>query len=55
MRLFFCMVEIGVHVKLDSDLFLNFLQRLINRKGGQNTVVSDCGSNFIGPVKELKL
>ena len=40
---------------MDTDSFINALQRFISRRGKPNTIMSDCGSNFKGAVKELKL
>lgn len=57
--LFTCMVTKAIHLELveslDSDTFINALQRLINRRGRPNTIVSDCGSNFKGTVRALKM
>ena len=57
--LFVCMVTRVIHLELvesmDTDSFINALQRFISRREKPNTFMSDCGSNFKGAVKELKL
>ena len=57
--LFVGMVTRAIHLELveamDTDSFINTLQRFINRRGRPNTILSDCGSNFKGAVNELKL
>ena len=57
--LFACMVTRAVHLELveslDTDSFINALQRFINRRGKPNTLVSDCGSNFKRATRELNL
>ena len=57
--LFVRMVTRAIHLELveamDTDSFINTLQRFINRRGRPNTILSDCGSNFKGAVNELKL
>ena len=40
---------------MDTDSFINALWRFISRRGKPNITVSDCGSNFKGAVKELRL
>ena len=40
---------------MDTDSFIDALQRFISRTGKPNTLMSDSGSNFKGAVKELKL
>ena len=53
------MVTRAIHVELvdsiDTDSFINALQRLISRRGKPNTILLDCGLNFKDAVKELKL
>ena len=53
------MVTRAIHIKLvesmDTASFTNAFQRFISRRGKPNTIMSDCGSNFKGAVKELKL
>ena len=53
------MVTRAVHLELlesmDTDSFINPLQRFISRRGKPNTIMSDCGPNFKGAVEELKL
>ena len=57
--LFACMVPRAVHLELveslDTDSFINALQRFINRRGKPNTLVSNSGSNFKGVTWELNL
>ena len=56
--LFVCMVTRAIHLELvesmETDSFINTLQRFINRRGRPKTILSDCGSNFKGTVAELK-
>ena len=59
---FVCMGTRAIHLELvesiDTDSFINALQRFISRRRKPNTIcgsVSDCGSNFKGAAKELKL
>ena len=40
---------------MDTNSFINALQRFISRTGKPDTIMSDYGSNFKGAVKELKL
>ena len=40
---------------LDTDSFINALQRFINRRGKPDTLVSNCGSNFKDATRELNL
>ena len=40
---------------MNTDSFINALQRSIIARGKPNTIVSYCGSNFKGAVKELTL
>ena len=53
------MVTRAIHVELvdsiDTDSFINALQRLISRRGKPNTILLDCGLNFKDAVEELKL
>ena len=53
------MVTRAIHLELiesmDTDSFINALQRFISRRDKPNTIMSDCGSNFKGALKELKL
>ena len=39
---------------LDTDTFLNAFTRFTSRKGVPKEVVSDCRTNFVGAVNELK-
>ena len=56
--LFACMVTRAVLLELveslDTDSFINALQRFINRRGKPNTLLSGCGSNFKGATRALK-
>ena len=53
------MVTKAIHLELvesmDTDSFIDALQRFISRTGKPNTLMSGNGSNFKGAVKELKL
>ena len=55
---FTCMTTRAIHLEvsesLDTDSFINTLERFINRRGYPNTILSDCGSNFKGAERELK-
>ena len=57
--LFACMVTRAIPLEqagtMDTNSFINALQRFISRTGKPNTIMSDYGSNFKGAVKELKL
>ena len=60
MGLFICMlVTRTIHLELvesmDTNSFINTLQRFLSRRGKPNIILSDCGSNFKGASKELKL
>ena len=39
---------------LDTDTFLNAFTRFTSRRGVPKEVISDRGTNFVGPVGELK-
>ena len=39
---------------LDTGIFLNVFTRFTSRRGVPKEVVSDCGTNFVGAVNELK-
>ena len=47
--------QIQQNAKFYTDSFINAYQRFISRRGKSNTIMSDCGPNFKGIVKELKL
>ena len=55
--LFTCMTTRAVHLKLaeslNTDDFINALERFVNRRGHPETIFSDCGSNFKGADQEL--
>ena len=57
--LFACMLTRVVHLELvellDTDSFINALERFINRGGKPSTLLSDSGSNFKGATRELNL
>ena len=57
--LFACMVTQAVYLELveplETESFINALQRFINRRSKPNTLVSDCGSNFKVVTQELNL
>ena len=56
--LFTCLSVRAVHLEmaweLDTDTFLNAFTRFTSRKGVLKEVASDCGTNFVGTVNELK-
>ena len=47
--------QIQQNAKFYTDSFINAYQRFISQRGKSNTIMSDCGPNFKGIVKELKL
>ncbi|XP_014676486.1 PREDICTED: uncharacterized protein LOC106816399 [Priapulus caudatus] len=55
--LFTCLATRSVHLEvacsLDTDSFINALQRFIARRGNPKTIRSDNGSNFVGAKREL--
>lgn len=56
--IFTCLVTRAVHLELspslESDDFINVLERFINRRGHPKMIRSDCGTNFKGATNELK-
>ena len=57
--IFTCLITRALHLEvapsLESDDFINVLERFICRRGCPNTIRSDCGTNFKGASNELKL
>ena len=55
--LFTCLASRAVHLEmaysLDVDSFLNALNRMINRRGVPEEILSDNGPNFFAANKEL--
>ena len=47
-------VHVEVVESLETDNFLNTLQRFINRRQKPKKLHSDCGTDFKGAAKELK-
>jgi transposase InsO family protein len=56
--LFTCLATRAVHLELaaslSSDSAILALRRLIARRGQPATILSDCGTNFVGANKELR-
>ena len=56
--LFTCLTTRAVHIEvahsLDSESCLAAVTRFIARRGYQNTIISDNGTNFVGAANELK-
>ena len=56
--LFICLSVRAVHLEmawgLDMDRFLNAFTQFTSRRGVPKEVLSDCGTNFVGAVNELK-
>jgi hypothetical protein len=47
-------VQLEMAWSLDTDTFFNAFTRFTSRRGVPKEVVSDCGTNFVGAVNELK-
>ena len=47
-------VHIELAESLDTDSFINAMQRFINQRGHPSLIVSDCGTNLNGVVNELE-
>ena len=56
--IFTCLVMRAIHIEilhsLNTDSFLNALQRFISRRGQPEIIRSDNGTNFIGAERELR-
>lgn len=56
--LFTCLVIRAIHIEIlhsmDTDSFINGLERFISRRGRPEVIWSDNGSNFVGAARELK-
>ncbi|XP_064635262.1 uncharacterized protein LOC135492633 [Lineus longissimus] len=56
--IFTCLTSRAIHLEvagsLDTDSFINALQRFISRRGRPERIRSDNGTNFVGGRKELK-
>lgn len=57
--LFVCLVTKAIHLELVSDLssdtFLAALKRFVGRRGLCVDIFSDCGTNFVGANRQLKI
>lgn len=57
--LFVCMVTKAIHLEAVSDLttngFLAAFRRFVSRRGHCSDIYSDCGTNFVGASKELRV
>ncbi|XP_026139629.1 uncharacterized protein LOC113116023 [Carassius auratus] len=57
--IFSCMCTRAVHIEvvetLSSSVFINALRRFFAIRGPAKQIRSDCGTNFIGAVQELKM
>lgn len=57
--LFICMSTKAVHLELVSDLtsdaFLAALDRFVARRGIPSDLYSDCGTNYVGAARQLKM
>ena len=56
--LFNCLLTRAVHLEiafgLDTDKFLNAMNRMMNRRGIPDEIISDNGTNFVGANNELQ-
>ncbi|CAI6359149.1 unnamed protein product [Macrosiphum euphorbiae] len=59
LALFICMSVKAVHLEIVSDLstdaFLAALDRFVARRGIPSNVYSDCGTNYVGAARQLKM
>lgn len=59
LALFICMAIEVVHIEIVSDLtsdyFLTALDRFVARRGILSDLYSDCGTNYVGAARQLKL
>ncbi|XP_041453667.1 uncharacterized protein LOC121406862 [Lytechinus variegatus] len=56
--IFTCLVLRAIHIEvlhaMDTDSFINGLERFISRRGRPEVIWSDNGSNFVGAERELR-
>jgi len=59
LALFICMSVKAVHLEIVSDLstdaFLATLDRFVARRGIPSNIYSDCGTNYVGAARQLKM
>lgn len=59
LALFVCMSVKAIHIEIVSDLtsdaFLAALDRFVSRRGIRSNIFSDCGTNYVGAARQLRL